>query len=712
MKTTRRQFIKWGAAAGVGALTVGGELLFVQTRSSASVTVPQTALDGSLIPQFQDPLPTFIGKRVSSTSFSVRMLEFQQKILPASIYSSLSAPYRNGTYVRGYQVDSRPPFYPGYTVEARRGSPTTVTYINNLPSPSNSHLEGLLTVDQTLHWADPLNQMGSTEPYNGSIPTVIHLHGAEVPSAFDGTPDQWFTADGRHGKAYETLKPTASNAAIYRYPNTQEATTLWFHDHALGMTRINVFAGLAAFYLVRDQFDTGRSDNPLRLPAGAQEIELLLQDKQFDTNGQLFFPDSPPTVPAVHPFWRAAFIGDVNVVNGKSWPYLEVEPRRYRFRFVNGANAREYALFLEDSADQTPGPPIWQIGTDGGLQDRPALLNDPNSASPLRLILGPAERADTIVDFTGLAGRNFTLRNVGPGATAATSGVVMQFRVNKPLSSTDRTYNPASGAPLRGGRNQPPAIVRLTNPETGTLADGVTVSAKRQLTLLTNATSLGIVEILLNNTKWSGLREGTTTPIDGSRVVGEQGIWVSELPRVGSTEIWEIVNLLGGDHLIHIHLIQFQILNRQAIDTASYRPVYNAAFPGGTYAGVTPEGTWGLADYPPGTFIGGYGPPQPYTTTNADGALGGNPAVGPYLVGDVIPPDPNEFGWKDVFRAKPNMVNRVAIRWAPLETPIDGVSPGQNLYAFDPTEGPGYVWHCHILDHEDNEMMRPYIPVP
>jgi len=221
------------------------------------------------------------------------MLEFQQKILPASVYSGLASPFNQGTYVWGYQVDHKPPSFPGFTIEAQRNTATTIVYVNNLPQ-SHSQLEPLLTIDQTIHWADPKNQMGSTQPFTGTIPTVVHLHGAEVPSAFDGAPEAWFTPDGLHGKGYSSLFSVPRNAAVYRYPNTQPATALWFHDHALGITRINVFSGLAAFYLLRDQFDTGQPSNPLRLPAGNQEVELMIQDRQFDTHGQLLFPDGTP----------------------------------------------------------------------------------------------------------------------------------------------------------------------------------------------------------------------------------------------------------------------------------------------------------------------------------------------------------------------------------------------------------------------------------
>ncbi|HEX7736173.1 MAG TPA: multicopper oxidase domain-containing protein [Ktedonobacteraceae bacterium] len=726
---SRRTFLKMGAAAGAGVL-----LPTMTWRAFASVTLPQTPLAGADIPQFVEPLTTFVGRRVSSSSFNVAMQEFQQKVLPDSMYSTMVPPFNQGTYVWGYKVDSRPSFFPGFTVEAQRGTATSINYINNLPFPNNSHLEPLFTIDQTIHWADPLGtgssmHMGSFQPYQGTIPTVVHLHGAEVPSAFDGAPEAWFTQDGIHGKGYSSLFHTSGNAAVYRYPNTQQATTLWFHDHALGMTRINVFSGLAAMYLLRDQFDTGRSDNSLRLPAGNQEIELIIQDRQFDTNGQLLFPDGTPADnptglngtppnPGAHPFWIPEFFGDAIVVNGKTWPFLSVEPRRYRFRFLNASNARFYQMTLLDSSNQAPGPALWQIGTDGGLLDRPVKLSDPNNPNSLQLFLAPSERGDIIIDFAGHAGHNFTLTNSavapfpsGDAPDPATNGVIMQFRVNLPLSSQDTTYNPASGAPLRGRQNQEPVIVRLANPTNGTLGTGVRPSVTRQLALVEAEGPGGPLEVLINNSKWTGVHDGTTTPIPGSVPASMgQPYFFTEQPRVGATEVWEIANLTMDAHPIHIHLIQFQVINRQNFDVDNYRPLYDSKFPGGTFEGLTSDGTLGLVHYDPGVYIPGYGPPRSYLTPNADGAIGGIPALSPFLQGKIILPDANEAGWKDTLKMYPGEVTRIAIRWAPIDTQIGAVRPGQNLYTFDPTAGPGYVWHCHILDHEDNEMMRGYTP--
>jgi FtsP/CotA-like multicopper oxidase with cupredoxin domain len=178
--------------------------------------------------------------------------------------------------------------------------------------------------------------------------------------------------------------------------------------------------------------------------------------------------------------------------------------------------------------------------------------------------------------------------------------------------------------------------------------------------------------------------------------------------------VWEIANLTLDSHPIHIHLVQFQLLNRQGLRTTpftGYVADWSAAFPGGEFNGERDDGTWGPVTYPKRQVIPGYGPPNDYFTPNADGALGGNLAFGPYLNGPVVPPSPNEAGWKDVARVPPFFVTRYVVRWAPQATPVGDVRSGQNRYPFDPTQGPGYVIHCHMLDHEDNEMMRPYLPI-
>jgi FtsP/CotA-like multicopper oxidase with cupredoxin domain len=677
--------------------------------ASANEQVTQSPLPGGNIPKYVDAVPQ--PARITATSVSLNPTEAFQKVLPSQFYSSTWP----GTLVWAYSNAGRA-VWPGPTLEQRQGTATQVTYTNQLQGPFTyvdpfgaSHasqgapiLQKLLTLDQTIHWADvnglacmfrpvtcspdsvdpcckpygypdwpgaavPLNRVQREgEP----VPHTTHLHGAEVPSAFDGHPESWFTPNGKHGIAYQTASATANNAAIYRYPNTQESTMLWYHDHVLGATRINILAGLAGMYLLRDARDTGRADNSIRLPAGSFERELMIQDRQFDTNGQLFFPDNGNN-PEVHPFWIPEFFGDVMCVNGKSWPYMNVERRRYRFRIVNGSNARFLHMRLSD------GRPFYQIGSDGGLLDAPVRMND--------LLLGVAERADVIIDFSNApVGSRIIVTNDAnapfPGGDPVdpdTTAQVMQFRVVT-ATSADATCNPAQSASQANGcRLRATPIQRLAG-----------LDEKRQLVLREVESDIGEpLEVLLNNTKWSGLLESTLmnptpSPLPDSRKVNDY--YVTEIPQQGATEVWEVGNMTEDAHPIHIHLVQFQVVSRRPFDVDTYLALFEARTQPGD------------------------GPPMPYKMRNGDGAIGGNFAFSPYYTGPATPPEANETGWKDTIIMYPGTVTRLRLRWAPQALPPAATTAGVNYYTFDPKTGPGYVWHCHILDHEDNEMMRPY----
>jgi FtsP/CotA-like multicopper oxidase with cupredoxin domain len=738
----------------------------IGSTTRASVTTPQTPLDGNSVPKFVDPLPTFNGRRQDgSVTLNVAMQEFQQKVLPASVYSGLAAPFNNGTILWGYNINGAGPSWPARTIEAHAGTSTTASYTNNL---TNTRLQSLLTVDQSLHWADPLGTTAAnncvngpplaaacTEPYAGPIPTVVHLHGAEVLSQYDGNPDAWFTPG-------LTMRGRGFFSSTYNYVNSQEATTLWFHDHALGAVRLNVYAGLAGFYFIRDTRDTGLATNPITLPSGGQEVELMIQDRQFDTNGQLYFPDSdnpanlngPPANPDKHPFWIPEFFGDVITVNGKSWPVLEVQPRRYRFRVLNGSNARFLTMQLFDQTgvdmheNGAPGPAIWQIGSDGGFFNTPVMLDNPTNgnhqcdgtsnpppgnvlggstdiqAGARCLFLAPAERADVIVDFGGQAGKTFTMKNfavipfpsggpVGFGAPDATSdGLVMQFKVNQPLQGRDTSFNPAS--PTHPALRAAPIVnVKPANGRGDQLRQLILVEEEGNTADIDGPGSpLGDgdpVESLINNTKWNGNREGTTTQVPGS-VSNGRGLSATEVPREGATEVWEVANLTGDAHPIHIHLIQFQVISRQPFDVNQYTNDWIAAFPGGTFNGF---------NFPPGTYIPGFGPPLPYNVPNSAGAVGGNLNFDTPLylqqgtcAGGACPsraPDVNDAGWKDTIKMFPGEITRIALRWAPQARAAGSTHAGTDYFPFDPTNGPGYVEHCHILDHEDNEFMRPLL---
>jgi spore coat protein A len=770
----------------------------VNTSGQASVTTPQTALDGSTVPQFVLPLTALSGMRVNGTATVQNdMEEFQQKVLPPQFYPARGQ-FAPGTFLWGYNLNHLGPSWPSRTIEAQQGVATTVIYTNSLRQANGSPpvLQQFLSTDLTMHWADPIGTsaknaciqgdenggtsdagvIGGTQnavppacqvPYVGPVPTVPHLHGAEVLSAFDGHPDAWFTPGlAQKGQGFVTN--------TYNYVNQQEATTLWFHDHSLGVVRLNVFSGLAGFYLIRDNRDTGLTTNSITLPGGAFEQELFLADRSFDTNGQLLFPDGsgannpqgfngfngPPGNPNLHPFGVPEYFGDVNTVNGKSWPFFEVQPRRYRFRFVNGSNARFYRMQLFQEATTSghfngiatsftdpagvgiAGPPIWQIGSDGGFLNAPTNVDDPSNPNAPHIFMAPAERSDVIVDFGGQAGKRFILTNTAltpfpnggatveslpppalQGPTASNPNLpgpfevtdqVMEFRVDLPLVGRDTSFNPAGAHPaLRAA-----PIVDIKPGDTH-----LPVDKHRQLILdeVEDVATGAPVEVFLENAHWNGRREGSTTVIPGS-VSNGHGISATEAPQEGATELWEIANLTPDTHPVHIHLIQFQIINVQPFNTEAdlcpytgqgnfdfsgpqYRVAWDSLFPGGTFNGFS---------FAPGTFIPGFGPPLSYLSPNADGAIGGNLAFSTgsnqYFVGPPVPPDPRDAGWKDTFKMFPCAVTRLAVRWAPQDLPAGSTHAGTDYFPFDPTTGgPGYVWHCHILDHEDNEMMRPML---
>jgi spore coat protein A len=684
-------------------------LLATGFGASAAQGAQGTPLPGSSIPQFIDPLPLLnvaggpMETIIAGTGqITLTMEEFQASVMP-STFVPASGTY-TGTWVWGYRHGDEPTnpagTYLGPVFVASRGTPTEIKFVNNL---TDAHIAWREWTDRTLHSGfDPM-PVDTAAHYQGSIPAVPHLHGGEVPPVLDGGPDAWFTADGlSHGHAYYSKAGALGNEAIYRYPNTQEAAPIWFHDHLLGGTRLNVYAGLAGAYMLTDpglSLPTGL--HPVGLQQGASGdvdylIPLVIQDRMFDTNGQLYFPNVG--INPEHPYWIPEFVGDTIVVNGKVWPFLNVEPRRYRFLIINGSNARTYELFLVNPVTKAMGPPIWQIATDGGYLDAPVKI-DPNVKPLDKLVVMPGERAGIIIDFSGFAGQTLLVRNTGrtpyPKGEAphgSTLGQIMLIRVGTTSTYTpDQSYDPASGTALRTT-----PMKRLVNPAAGTLATGVTADKTRQLTLNEVIGTGGPLEILVNNTKWSGKSSDTTNFLNGVRpdfsavTVGGVTEYYSELPNEGDTEVWEIVNLTADAHPIHTHLTQFQLINRQNFNTNKYNAAYAAAFPGGA-------------------FIAAYGPPLDYNTGNTR-ALGGNPDITPYLQGPVRPPNANEAGWKDTVQMLPGQVTRFAVRYAPEDKPI---SSSSLYYPFDPNAGGhGYVWHCHIVDHEDNEMMRPYAVTP
>ena len=462
--------------------------------------------------------------------------------------------------------------FPGPIIDVNQGEAAHIKWMNDLPE------EHLLPIDRTLH--------GSGEDMP-DVRTVVHVHGAEVEPESDGYPEDWFTKD------YQITGPGFQDP-VYKYNNKQRATTLWYHDHTVGITRLNTYAGLAGMYIIRDEHEWN-----LNLPSGNYEIPLFIADKSFREDGSLFYPETTNVPPPPHPegFPNPSVTpGETfeNItVNGKVWPYLEVEQRKYRFRIVNGSNERFYRMQLDS------GQPFIQIGSDGGLLEKPVHVKE--------LVIAPAERMDVVIDFskqpadtkivmTNTATSPFDLDPpIGQQPDPETDGQIMQFRVIE-ARDRDTSYVPRH---LSSIRNMAP----------------YTADRTRTITLDAARDEYDRLKFLFNNKTFM------------------EDIDIK--PQLGDTEIWQIVNSGGAVHPIHVHLIQFQILDRIPIDGEAFDETGELRFTGRPQA-----------------------------------------------------PAANEAGWKDTVQAPPGFLTRIIMRFGPFT--------GR------------YVYHCHILEHEDYDMMRPY----
>ena len=530
---------------------------------------------------------------------------------------------------------------PGPTFEATSNRRIFVHYINNLSGPH------MFPVDPTIMAANPNNAPIPTAPFKpfpGGYPefqspivTVPHLHGGVTPSDSDGFPESWFS------KGLVKTGPTFTKTT-FEYFNGQLPTMLWYHDHALGLTRLNLAAGLEGMFIIRDP----RNDNvaPL-LPSGEFEVPLMITDKAFNTDGSIHFTTVGDN-PDIHPYWDPEYFGDEIMVNGKVWPNMNVQRRQYRFRIVDGSNARFYNLSLSN------GMPFTQIAGDGSYLPKPVTLTS--------VFLAVCERADILIDFSNVKpGTKIVLQNSAnapfPGGDApdANTSVVMQFTVKdtpavhpQPLPDTLITIPTLVESPNIGN----PKLFTLNEQEDPVSGD-----------------PLGVF-------------------IDG-RHFDEP---ITELPRVGTTETWYIQNLTEDAHPIHIHLVEFQLESRQVIERDRFKAYWESL-----------NGTALPLDHAPiraNVEI-------PVDTGDGTGVRDFLFDQETGLPTQPIPPSPSESGWKDVFIAPPFMITRLTIRFAPQSVKEADLFPGKNTFPFDPTTGPGYVWHCHILDHEDNDMMRP-----
>jgi len=684
MPLSRRQFLFGSAAAGAG--------LFLSTfvdgqRVVRAVPMPRTAmlLDPALgIPKYMTPLliPPVMPRAgtvkmkggKTADSYEISMRQFPQQILPATLpattvwgYGAVKSATKGGLLLHNA---------PSLTIEAQANRPVLVKWINDLKDASGNFLPHLLPVDPTLHWANPPGGTAGrdTRPaftstpgsYTGPVPMVTHVHGAVgVGDESDGYAEAWYLPTAGNipagyateGTWYGFFKGKASTNygatwgpgfATFMYPNLNRASTIWYHDHTLGMTRLNVYAGPAGFYLIRGgpagdaAVLDSRFGTPAVLPGPAPkegdkfpsnktyyEIPIAIQDRSFNSDGSLFHPDTRaffdgitgPYIPStdVSPIWNPEFFGNAIMVNGNTWPFQKVEKRRYRFRFLNGCSAR----FLILEFGNIPGVEVWQIGNEGGFLAAPVNITANHGN---HLLMGLAERADVIVDFTNVPAGSYVLGNVGPdepfgggipgvnfdAADPATTGQVMRFDVVAALAADPTT---------------PPRFLQLP-----AIAPLPAATVTRPLALLEEISQFyddAPVEALL----------GT---VEGNPNTNAPGVWtkrmwmdpVTENPAVGSTEVWEFYNATVDAHPMHVHEVAFEVVSRQAI--------------------FVDEATSEVQVVPGST---------------------------------AAPPEPWETGFKDTVIAYPGQVTRVKATFA---------NPGQ------------YVWHCHIVDHEDNEMMRPF----
>jgi spore coat protein A, manganese oxidase len=535
---TRRSFLQRSSLLATTLATGTPRFLNALAHAHAA-PVMAPALDVNTLPQFVDPLP-------------IPELAQRQGTRPSPSDPKQSIPF--------YRIQAQPisskvhrdlpptkfwsfgPSTPGPTFETRSGEPLLVEWVNALPN------EHFLPIDHTIHGA---------EAGKPAVRTVVHLHGAKTGPESDGYPEDWIVP----GKS-----------SFYYYPNQQDAAMLWYHDHTLGINRLNVYAGLFGTFLIRDSVE-----DALNLPKGKYEVPLALYDRLLTRDAQLLYPVSPdPQSP-----WVPELSGNAILVNGKLFPYLEVERRRYRLRILNASNARFYHLsFVNEASANKEAAQFHQIGTDQGLLPAPVPLT--------RLEIAPGERADLVVDFSDHRGAQLILKN--------DAFIVMQFRIS-PGKVTDASSLPSALRPVPRIPESQAVQTRLL-----TLDEYVNKSGNP-------------VMLMLNASHWS--------------------LPVTEKPVLGTTEIWTLINPTNDSHPIHLHLVRFQVLDRQPYEPWLFQTKRQLHF------------------------------------------------VGPRQL-----PDPNEAGWKDTVRADSRMVTRIIV-------PFTGYT-GR------------YVWHCHILEHEDNEMMRPY----
>ena len=672
---SRRDFLK---LSGAGILTLYAASRGKHAQRVFALPIPGGTLDPLTVPKYQTPLliPPVMpkagtikqrGKKIDYYEISMR--QFEQQILPAGMpmttvwgYGAVKSASPNGLLLHNA---------PSLTIEALADRPVRVRWINELVDAQGNYLPHLLPVDPTLHWANPPGGIKGRDkrptftatpgPYTGPVPIVTHVHGAVgVGDESDGYAEAWYLPHARNiprgyarrGTWYPffALKAFLKYGAAwgpgfstFQFPNYNRASTIWYHDHALGMTRLNVYAGPAGFYIIRggpagdeavlDTRDGTKAVLPGPAPAAEDpfppdktyyEIPIAIQDRAFNNDGSLFYPDTRtffdgfagPYIPDsdVSPIWNPEFFGNMIMVNGNTWPFQTVEQRRYRIRFLNGCQSR----FLILDFNQIPGVEVWQIGNEGGFLSAPVNLTADHGN---QLLMGLAERADVIIDFSNVDVGNYVLGNIGPDEPFGGGEPVVDF----PVADPDTT-----------GQIMEFHVVPAVTPDPTTPPMYLQLPVITPLPAETMTRPLGLIEMM--SMAHDGPAEAMLGNVDANGMPMHR-MWsdpVTENPMVGDTEVWEFYNFTADAHPMHVHEVVFEVINREGLEL------------------------------------------DPIT---------GEPVRPVVLSGNPRGPEAWETGLKDTVIAYPGEVTRIKAKFD---------NPGQ------------FVWHCHIVEHEDNEMMRPY----
>ncbi|WP_229703762.1 multicopper oxidase family protein [Streptomyces albiflavescens] len=626
MKHSRRKFLGMAGGTAVGSAVVGTSIygatsLFSgSAQASTGLSGGTAPLDGVSTPSYTELAPFKDSLRIPPTLrpgddgiTNVNLMESQVRLhsqMPAS---------RLWTYM-GY--------FPGPTIEVRRGQQVRMAWKNTL--------KGTIPIKAVFVAPDgpgpgllPYNKPGSS----GAIArpevdmltawTTVHLHGGHNHGLNDGGAD---------------LAVTPGSAQLAEYGNDQAATHLFYHDHAMAITALNVQSGLTGNYIIRDDVE-----DQLGLPSGAYEIPLTIQDVNFDTDDQgrltgqvlskkvyLAKPEPgmiPPSIATLSPF---------TMVNGVVWPHLNVEARAYRFRLLNLSPARVYRMaVIDESTGKVVKGAMKVVATDLGLLGAPRTVDE-------TLSLSPAERADVVIDFAAFPGKKLKLVNTIPGVDAGTAvpdallpyPQIMQFRVGQ---EGHKAYTvPAALSPrfkkvtlddVSGGVER---FVVLTLDKAGMPV----IWEMKEVS--DDASGEGVVKVTVSG-ETKTLRRMASIFEDSTNFFASSNTW----------EKWNIISIAPPNlpiyHPLHIHLMDFQVVDRRTVDVSGF-------------------------DFAKGT------------TTS------------PVTLGDRVPVAPEESGWKDTITVNANTMVTIGGKIAE--------QTGRVMY------------HCHLFDHEDEGMMRPFVIMP